>query len=277
MADQGQNFANHARFVPPYHYVAGPIFLINFGWAIYGLFGGISFQVILNVLVAFALVILFLYARVFALKAQDRLIRLEMRLRMRELLPEDLQGRINDFTATQMVGLRFASDRELPELARKVLDENITTATPIKKLVTDWQGDYCRVQASLDCESAPDDRAARDQSGVVATRAHPQIPRTRAALPAGSPRHDDDSIPPFGTRAVANRRLRAKVKGGETNAGYTTIGDGCGCCSGQWRSDSNAHRSHPSEPIDSRRDDGEGRHPCDAIPCRSAYDSSKLR
>ena len=145
MADQGQNFANHARFVPPYHYVAAPIFLLNLGWAVYGLFGGLSFQAVLDLLVGIALVILFLFARLFALKAQDRVIRLEMRLRMRELLPDDLQGRINAFTATQMVGLRFAGDTELPELARKVLDENITAPTPIKKLVTDWQGDYCRV------------------------------------------------------------------------------------------------------------------------------------
>ena len=79
------------------------------------------------------------------MKAQDRVIRLEMRLRMRDLLPADLQGRINQFTAAQMVGLRFAGDAELPALARKVLDENITTATPIKKLITNWQGDYHRV------------------------------------------------------------------------------------------------------------------------------------
>jgi hypothetical protein len=68
-----------------------------------------------------------------------------MRLRMRELLPHDLQGRINEFTPPQMVGLRFAGDAELPALARKVLDDNITDPTPIKKLVTDWQGDYYRV------------------------------------------------------------------------------------------------------------------------------------
>jgi hypothetical protein len=145
MADQKQNFANHARWVPAYHFVAGPILLINLGWALYRLFGGLSFEAILNVLVAIALVILFLVARTFALRAQDRLIRLEMRLRMRELLPEDLQGRINEFTPTQMVGLRFAGDGELPELARKVLDDNLTTAIPIKKLITDWQGDYHRV------------------------------------------------------------------------------------------------------------------------------------
>ena len=145
MANQEQNFANHARFVAPFHYVAYPILLVNFIWAVVGLAGDISFDAILNVLVGVALLIVAQFARVFALKAQDRVIRLEMRLRMREVLLEDLRGRINDFTATQMTGLRFAGDAELPELARKVLDENITAATPIKKLIKDWQADYCRV------------------------------------------------------------------------------------------------------------------------------------
>ena len=145
MANQGQTFANHARFVPPYHYVAMPILLANFSWRVVGLFDGITIDAGLNALVAAALIIVALFARVFALGAQDRVIRLEMRMRMRDLLPEDLRGRINDFTPTQMVGLRFASDAELPELARKVLDENITKATPIKKMITGWQGDYFRV------------------------------------------------------------------------------------------------------------------------------------
>ncbi len=144
MAEPQQNFDNHARFVPIYHYVAAPIFLVNLVWAVWSLRTP-SFSALLDVLVAFALLIVLLYARGFALKAQDRVIRLEMRLRMRELLPEDLQGRIDEFTPTQMVGLRFAGDAELPDLARKVLDENITSATPIKKLVTDWQGDHYRV------------------------------------------------------------------------------------------------------------------------------------
>jgi len=143
--DQQQNFSNHTRWYPAFHFVAFPILMLNFGWAIYRLVGGVSFEAILNVLVAFALLISLFVARVFALKAQDRVIRLEMRLRMRELLPADLQGRINEFTPQQMVGLRFAGDGELPGLARRVLDENITTATPIKKLITDWQGDYDRV------------------------------------------------------------------------------------------------------------------------------------
>jgi hypothetical protein len=145
MAEQEQNLANHARFVPAFHYVAFPILLVNFIWEVRGLFNGVTFDALLNVLVAVALIIVALFARVFALKAQDRVIRLEMRLRMQGLLPDDLRGRINDFTATQMVGLRFASDAELPDLARTVLDENITAAAPIKKLVKDWQADYCRV------------------------------------------------------------------------------------------------------------------------------------
>ena len=145
MANQGQNFSNHSRMVPPFHYVALPILLVNFVSAVRGLFDGITFDASLDVLVAVALIIVALFARVFALKAQDRVIRLEMRLRMRELLPEDRQGRINDFTPTQMVSLRFAGDAELPELARKVLDENITKSTSIKKMITDWQGDYFRV------------------------------------------------------------------------------------------------------------------------------------
>ena len=145
MADQEQNFANHARFVPPYHYVAFPILLVNVLYRLYWLSGGLTFDAILDVLVGVALIIVALFARVFALGAQDRVIRLEMRLRMRELLPDDLQGRINDFTPTQMVGLRFASDAELPALARKVLDENIVKATPIKQAVKDWQPDLHRV------------------------------------------------------------------------------------------------------------------------------------
>ena len=144
-APSRQNYSSHVRLVPPYHYVAAPIFILNALYQIYAMIGVWTLDAIVDALVGVALVILFLFARVFALAAQDRVIRLEMRLRMTELLPEDLQGRINDFTPQQMVGLRFAGDAELPALARKVLDENITAATPIKKLVQDWQPDDHRV------------------------------------------------------------------------------------------------------------------------------------
>ena len=115
MADRKQNFDNHARLVPIYHYVAAPIFLLNLVWTLWNLRDP-SFSAVLDVLVAVALIILFVSARSFALKAQDRVIRVEMRVRMRTLLPEELQGRIHEFTPTQMVGLRFAGDAELPDL-----------------------------------------------------------------------------------------------------------------------------------------------------------------
>lgn len=144
MAHKAQNFENHARYVPVYHFVAYPILLLNLGWTAWNLRDP-SFPAVLDVLVAVALLLVTYYARSFPLKAQDRVIRLEMRLRMRDRLPADLQGRIDEFTPTQMVGLRFAGDDELPDLAREVLDRNLTKVTPIKKRITDWQADHHRV------------------------------------------------------------------------------------------------------------------------------------
>ncbi len=93
---------------------------------------------------AIALVIVYLYARSFAVTVQDRVIRLEMRLRLRELLPADLVPRIPEFTRGQLIALRFASDAELPALARRVLDERLMERKVIKQLVRDWQADTLR-------------------------------------------------------------------------------------------------------------------------------------
>jgi len=79
-----------------------------------------------------------------ALKVQDRVIRLEMRLRLSEVLPADLKGRIPELTTRQLVGLRFASDAELPDLVRRVLAGSLANPTDIKKAVAHWQGDYLR-------------------------------------------------------------------------------------------------------------------------------------
>ena len=144
-ASSGQDFGNHTKWVPAYHFIASPILLVNAVWALYSMVGIWTFDAVLNALMGVALVLTWLYARLFALAAQDRVIRLEMRLRMKELLPDDLQGRIDQFTPQQMVGLRFAGDAELPDLARKVLDEQITSATSIKRAIQNWQGDYYRV------------------------------------------------------------------------------------------------------------------------------------
>jgi hypothetical protein len=84
-------------------------------------------------------------ARLFALGVQDRVIRLEERMRYQRLLPEDLKPRIGEFTINQLVSLRFASDAELPTLARKVLDGKMIERKAIKQMVQNWRADYQRI------------------------------------------------------------------------------------------------------------------------------------
>jgi len=146
MANQKpQNLKNHVRVVPPFHMFVLPVFLLNVIWSIYHIVKvGISFESILGVLMAFAFLLLALFARLFALTVQDRVIRLEMRLRLAEVLPPELRPRIPEFTVAQLVSLRFASDAELPGLVRKVLADKIENRKTIKQLVKDWQGDYLR-------------------------------------------------------------------------------------------------------------------------------------
>ncbi len=98
----------------------------------------------MNVLVGAALIALFVFGRNSTLAVQNRLIRLEMRLRLAGLLPPELRSRIPEFTLDQLVSLRFAGDAELPALARKVLDEKLNDRKAIKQLVKDWQADYLR-------------------------------------------------------------------------------------------------------------------------------------
>ena len=144
-AEKPQNLQNHVRLVPPFHMFVLPVFLLNAGSSIYVLVKfGITYRSVLGVLMAFALLTFALFARVFALTVQDRVIRLEMRMRLMELLPPDLRPRIPEFTVGQLVSLRFAGDSELPALARKVLDGKMNDRKAIKQLIKDWQGDYLR-------------------------------------------------------------------------------------------------------------------------------------
>lgn len=140
-----QNFKNHGRFVASYHFFALPVFGINFVWSLYRLrYLGISFAGIFGVLLAAALIVLALRARLFALAVQDRLIRMEERLRYERVLPEELRWRADELTVDQFVSLRFASDDELPALMRKALDEKLTSRKAIKQLIKNWRPDYLR-------------------------------------------------------------------------------------------------------------------------------------
>jgi hypothetical protein len=145
MAEPQQSLQNHARIIPAYHYFIFGAFTINLILSVMDLFSAPSFRTVSGLFTASALIVLTLYARVFALKAQDRVIRLEMRLRMKELLPPALQPRISEFTPGQLVAMRFAGDAELPDLAAQVLAGNVQDKKAIKAMIKNWQGDYLRV------------------------------------------------------------------------------------------------------------------------------------
>lgn len=141
MAAATQTFATHTKTVPAFHFVVLPILVGNVGvaaWHLWQMPGGAA---VWALLVAFAILGGALFGRMFALAAQDRVIRLEERLRMREILPADLQGRIPEFSRDQLIALRFASDAELPGLAAEVLRDGLQVRTAIKKRVTTWRAD----------------------------------------------------------------------------------------------------------------------------------------
>ena len=145
MSDAPQSLKNHGKLVPLYHGVAFGLFVINLAWWSIRVFRSPSAGTAVGFLLAVGLILLFFFARVFALGVQDRVIRLEERLRLERLLPGDLKGRIQDFTTEQLIGLRFASDEELPGLARRVLDEGISDRKTIKQAVKHWRADHQRI------------------------------------------------------------------------------------------------------------------------------------
>ena len=139
-----QNFKNHARLVPPFHFFVLPVLLINLIYSLVRLKDGITFSSVWSAVLALALLMLALLARTFVLNVQDRVIRLEMQVRLDRLLAAELRPRIGEFTLDQLVGLRFAGDDELPVLARQVLDEKLTDRKIIKQRVKDWRPDFLR-------------------------------------------------------------------------------------------------------------------------------------
>ena len=139
-----QNFQNHAKTVPLFHFFVLPVLLGNVIYRLVQLKNGIDFASIWGVLLALAFLFLAFTARIAALTVQDRVIRLEMQLRLARLLPPDLTSRIGEFEPGQLIALRFAGDDELPVLARQALDEKLTDRKVIKQRVKNWRADYLR-------------------------------------------------------------------------------------------------------------------------------------
>jgi hypothetical protein len=140
-----QNYSNHVKFVPTYHFFVLPVLVLNVVQSIISMVRlGLTWNGAVHFLTALALLVFAFNARVFALTVQDRVIRLEERLRFARLLPDDLKPLIEEFTPGQLVALRYASDEELPGLAHKVLNDKVTDVNAIKKMVQHWRADYLR-------------------------------------------------------------------------------------------------------------------------------------
>ena len=143
-----QSYQNHGRFDPPMHFFVFPVLLINLGVAIYI---AIHFRHDYpylghwSIIVSLALLVLAFKCRVNDLRLQDRIIRLEETLRLQSLLPDDLRSRINELRMSQLIGLRFCSDAELPDVTRAVLAGEVKSQDEIKKRVTQWRADHHRI------------------------------------------------------------------------------------------------------------------------------------
>src|SRR5437588_12333529 len=139
-----QSLQNHARFDPLFHFFIIPVFFFTSMWSIYRLVREPSLESAWLVVLSFALLMAGFKIRLYSLKVQDRVIRLEERLRLSMLLSEPFRSRINDLTEGQLVAIRFASDAEVPGRVEKALAGKMAP-TDIKKEVVNWRPDYFRV------------------------------------------------------------------------------------------------------------------------------------
>jgi hypothetical protein len=137
-----QTFSTHRRYFPLFHFVAVPILTINLVARIVYVYRHPEWRIFWwDVVFAAGLVALAFAARIMALTAQDRLIRLEETIRLQRCLPDDLRARIGELSAGQLIALRFCSDAELPDLTRSVLAEPLHKRNDIKQRIKSWRPD----------------------------------------------------------------------------------------------------------------------------------------
>ena len=139
-----QTFRNHVRFDPAYHAFLVPVAGINVLAAIWNVFRNPSLAAAWFVVLAAAGAVLVLKLRLYPLKAQDRIIRLEEQLRLFQLLPQGLRGRCVELNEAQLIALRFAPDTEVPALVEKALGGSMSPRD-IKQAIVSWRPDYFRV------------------------------------------------------------------------------------------------------------------------------------
>jgi Family of unknown function (DUF6526) len=142
-----QTFKNHARFDPPFHFFVLPMLLLNFVFSIYATIHAwprYEHTHLWSIVMSVVFFVMAGTARGETLRAQDRIIRLEERLRLQALLPAEDRAHIQELTVKQLIALRFASDEEIPALVRKTLTQNLEPKA-IKQSIVNWRADTLRV------------------------------------------------------------------------------------------------------------------------------------
>jgi hypothetical protein len=144
MAQQEQSLRHHARWDPLFHFFLGPISFAIVITTIVQAVQDFNWHSVAHIIVAIWATVAIFKIRLYALKVQDRVIRLEERVRLKELAPASFQGRIGELSVDQCVGLRFASDAEVADLAQKALAGN-WSRKQIKEVIRNWRPDNWRV------------------------------------------------------------------------------------------------------------------------------------
>jgi len=144
MERKPQNLRNHAKFDEPFHFILAPIALVTLIVSVVRLVRAPGFDTAWATVLAIAFFVALFRLRTYPLHVQNRLIRLEERMRFQQVLPENLRPRIGEISESQLVALRFAPDAELPGLVQRTLSEKLSNKQ-IKQAIRDWRPDYYRM------------------------------------------------------------------------------------------------------------------------------------
>jgi hypothetical protein len=144
MERKPQTYANHAKLDPQFHFFLLPIGLLMVVGSVWAVISNPGWHSVRYIVLSLWLMVLMFRTRIYSLRQQDRIIRLEERLRLAALLPDSLRLRISELREGQLIALRFASDEELPGLVQRTLGENLAPKQ-IKQSITAWRPDYWRI------------------------------------------------------------------------------------------------------------------------------------
>lgn len=144
MTEREQNLSNHTQWTPAYHFLTVPVYLFYLGWAVRRAVSHPGLDAWFALVGAVAIVLVGTVSRMQVLKVQDRVIRLEERLRLTQILPPELQPSIRSLRASHLIALRFASDEEVPGLVREVLANPSMSQKDIKQRIRHWRADWFR-------------------------------------------------------------------------------------------------------------------------------------